>query len=156
MDTKRCAKCGKVKPVGEFHKHRKEPSGLVSRCKPCTSEVNRKAGFVKRYGLTEDDIKWKAAKQGGKCAVCGEVRKLVVDHDHATNKVRELLCYPCNTGIGNLRDSADVLDAAARYLRKHAEVGVPPDPLAASQPERRLSARWPARLGRARGLVSFC
>ena len=42
---------------------------------------------------------------------------LVIDHNHKTGKVRGLLCGSCNTGIGLLKDSPDVLDAAIEYLQ---------------------------------------
>jgi len=46
-------------------------------------------------------------------------RSACVDHDHATNKVRGLLCNPCNLAIGYLKDSPANADALAAYLRKH-------------------------------------
>lgn len=55
-------------------------------------------------------------KQGGRCAVCGEEKKLHVDHCHDTGKVRGMLCFACNTGIGKLKDDPDLLLAAHRYL----------------------------------------
>lgn len=70
------------------------------------------------------------ALQNGLCAVCGEPPtarntrahwdgKLCVDHDHATGKVRGLLCNDCNLLIGYGK-SPDVLRAAAVYLDSHA------------------------------------
>jgi|SRR6266576_5149635 len=65
------------------------------------------------------------AVQGGKCAICGyskrtaKDKRLSVDHDHATGKVRGLLCSQCNTAIGMLRESLALLGAAAVYLAKH-------------------------------------
>lgn len=44
--------------------------------------------------------------QAGKCAICGtdkpagRGKKLCVDHCHATNKIRGLLCHTCNSGLG--------------------------------------------------------
>jgi hypothetical protein len=55
-------------------------------------------------------------KQGGVCAVCQEVKTLVVDHDHDTGKVRGLLCHGCNVGIGLLGDKSASVGRAARYL----------------------------------------
>lgn len=61
-------------------------------------------------------------RQGGKCAICGaEPRHLHWDHDHATGKLRSLLCPLCNRGIGQLGDSPERCDAAASYLRRHGK-----------------------------------
>lgn len=61
-------------------------------------------------------------QQGGLCASCkgdGGSRKLHVDHDPRTGKVRALLCGPCNQGLGNFKDDPVRLRAALRYLRRH-------------------------------------
>ena len=39
-----------------------------------------------------------------------------IDHDHKTGHVRGLLCYYCNTGIGNFDDSISRLESAITYL----------------------------------------
>lgn len=60
-------------------------------------------------------------EQDGQCAICSEIPSglLCVDHNHETGEVRALLCRPCNLGIGNLKDSADRVEKALAYLRKH-------------------------------------
>jgi len=82
------------------------------------------------------------AKQGGRCAICGKqkdnpndltikhgrstdrvkerVKRLAVDHDHKTNRVRGLLCTYCNAGLGNFLESHALLFRAANYLLKHS------------------------------------
>lgn len=58
-----------------------------------------------RYKLSSADFYALFELQGGRCAIChthqdqmGE--RLAVDHDHATGKVRGLLCRPCNQSLG--------------------------------------------------------
>lgn len=53
----------------------------------------------KTYGITEAQYKEMFDAQDGRCAICGRKpvrRRLAVDHDHNTGKVRGLLCYTCN------------------------------------------------------------
>lgn len=47
-----------------------------------------------------DPLEALRAHQGGKCALCEQIKPLVVDHDHETKLVRGLLCYRCNTSEG--------------------------------------------------------
>lgn len=58
-----------------------------------------------KYGITQNDYNEKLVEQNNKCAICGrdmnEYGKIFcVDHNHTTNKVRGLLCDPCNYGLG--------------------------------------------------------
>jgi hypothetical protein len=58
--------------------------------------------------------------QGGLCAICaGPLDRPHVDHDHETGKVRGILCFNCNAGLGKFKDSVEIADAATEYLRKH-------------------------------------
>lgn len=84
---------------------------------------NKKTLLKIRYGLTLDEYSRMLASQNGKCAICYREnnhlnRKFAVDHDHATGKIRGLLCFHCNLGIGNLQDSTIVLQSAIQYLEK--------------------------------------
>jgi hypothetical protein len=72
-----------------------------------------------RYGITLEVRNALNKKQKGRCAICGERRKLNVDHDHKTGKVRGLLCKQCNYLLGNARDDCVILTNANKYLRKH-------------------------------------
>lgn len=70
------------------------------------------------YGLTPDQFERMLTAQGEACAICEDscAERLCVDHDHATGRVRGLLCKPCNAGLGRFRDSAELLTRAARYI----------------------------------------
>ncbi len=58
-------------------------------------------------------------EQNGLCANGHKVDKLHVDHNHTTGKVRGLLCYNCNNGLGRFKDSIETLQAAIDYLLKY-------------------------------------
>lgn len=89
--------------------------------------LNRRRSHVKSsYGITQDQYEEMLAAQSGRCAICGTDKPVgpggvfVVDHSHATNQVRGLLCCKCNFVLGHSEDRADVLAAAISYLQKYA------------------------------------
>jgi hypothetical protein len=82
----------------------------------------------RRYGLSVAEFGVMLGKQEGLCAICGTndpgsnnhgKQSFCIDHDHATGKLRSLLCDTCNKGLGTFKDSAAVLMAAASYLDRH-------------------------------------
>lgn len=56
------------------------------------------------------------AAQDYKCLICGRPDPEHVDHSHETGKVRGILCFNCNQGLGNFRDDVGILVRAANYL----------------------------------------
>lgn len=101
-------------------------------CKACRSiQINRwrslntdrvwNARIQRKYGITHAEWKTMMDAQEGKCAICKESsdRKLHVDHCHESGRVRQLLCYHCNRGIGEFKDKPALLTAAIAYLKKH-------------------------------------
>ncbi len=93
--------------------HDKDVVGRTNqrRCFSCNSLRGRTINW-RRDGILNEDGKPFSANdfnrhfqiQGGKCKLCGvhqseEKRALAVEHDHATNKFRGLVCYSCNVHI---------------------------------------------------------
>jgi hypothetical protein len=88
--------------------------------------VYKRSHDLWRYGLTVAAYEVLLQNQHGVCAICFRPetnkhnKRLSVDHDHTTLKVRGLLCTNCNQALGNCQDSPDRLRAAAAYLEKKA------------------------------------
>lgn len=54
------------------------------------------------------------------CELCSELNlRIVFDHCHSTNKFRGWLCDRCNKTLGMVKDSPDLLEKLAQYLRGH-------------------------------------
>ena len=91
-------------------------------------ELFKSYDLMKKFGITLEEYNEMLEIQDGACAICGqpetrkdhrtgETRALAVDHDHATGRVRGLLCTDCNTGIGLLQDDIEILLNAVDYLK---------------------------------------
>lgn len=81
----------------------------------------QRAELLRRYGLTEIDYDRMYQIQGGRCKICGKhqtemLKRLFVDHDHAKNEIRGLLCNQCNQGLGFFKDNVTNLRKAIEYL----------------------------------------
>lgn len=83
--------------------------------------------LIRKYGI-DSDCYWEMHEaQDGLCAIClsmetntpgrgSKVARLSVDHCHETGRVRGLLCFKCNTMLGNMNDDPERLRRAADYL----------------------------------------
>ena len=77
------------------------------------------------YGITEADWDSMFERQGRVCAICrtsdpgsGAGGEWNTDHDHKTGRVRGILCWVCNVGIGKFEDDPERLRRAALYLEE--------------------------------------
>lgn len=84
------------------------------------------------FGITPAQYDAMLIAQDGVCAICKNeetsvdkksqrVRRLAVDHDHKTGKIRELLCSKCNHTIGRINDDVELMQIMIDYLNKHRE-----------------------------------
>lgn len=75
----------------------------------------------KRYNLKPGEYDRKLEMQGGVCMICGQAdsKRLAVDHNHTTGKVRGLLCSNCNRALGHFKEDLDIIRAAVDYLKDH-------------------------------------
>ena len=136
--------CKSCKAVDQTSRHKADPSRkaqlaadwrsrnktrhveTTTRWKRANVRRSKNASLVHHYGITIETYESMLEEQGHKCAICGNADSgrsntdaLAVDHDHRTGAIRGLLCHPCNSGIGLLKDDATVLTAAAEYLRRN-------------------------------------
>jgi epoxyqueuosine reductase QueG len=136
---KNCYKCGVTKPLDAFNKNKSKSDGLASECRRCQKLQKIKAleqdylgvrlkerrnNLRRMFGISIEEYDEKLANQGGGCQICGLAcvsgKRLAVDHDHKTGKIRDLLCNNCNGGLGKFQDNPELLIKAADYLRKHS------------------------------------
>lgn len=103
-----------------------------ARLREYQREYQRKYQWVRKlkrvFGLTEQDYYDLLESQGGGCAICGTAdnpygwgnnqRRLPVDHDHESGRVRGILCDLCNRAIGLMQEDPERLRVAAAYLDK--------------------------------------
>ena len=124
---KRCPDCGETKALEEFPRNKNSKDGRHTYCKPCHNARGRETiqrlhgnsrhyHLKKRYGIGADEFDELVRQQGGVCAICRRADPEHVDHSHETGEVRGILCFNCNGGLGQFRDSIDALAAAAAYL----------------------------------------
>ncbi|MGH2778907.1 MAG: endonuclease VII domain-containing protein [Actinomycetota bacterium] len=129
MTLKRCPRCRTPKPLYEFPRNRSSRSGYANYCKPCHNQKSRENRLKhhgstrsfhleRRYGLDETTVEWLRLQQGGVCAICRVGKAAHVDHDHAGGRLRGILCFNCNRGLGKFGDDAGLMVKAVDYLER--------------------------------------
>lgn len=128
-----CKICEQEKDINDFYNR---GNYFTYTCKICLSEKQktyeksqvkyskeyyRESAVRLKYGLTEKEYNKIYKDQNGKCAICGMPeselkKKLCVDHDHKTGKVRGLLCTLCNQALGSFKDNQSNIENALYYL----------------------------------------
>ena len=87
---------------------------------------------LKEHGLMLEQYQTLLIEQDMRCGICGfrqpakiehQYQTLQIDHDHSNGKVRGLLCHQCNTGIGMLRDSKELMEKAVVWLEVEGNLG---------------------------------
>ena len=131
---RKCYRCKVTKPLSDFYKDKRRKQGHHYECKECTKarvtatrdpERARDLHLQRTYGITLDTFNGMVSTQSSRCACCGSSEpggkhnQWCVDHDHVTNKVRELLCKDCNIVLGIVSDSPTHLKKLIQYIAKH-------------------------------------
>lgn len=125
--SKICTKCGVDTLLSGFIRQKSAADGHRPECKVCSKRQNnpvrRNRLLQQNFGIDIIIYNQMSRGQNDVCAICNKPEPhnsvLAVDHDHATGKVRALLCSHCNMLLGNAFDSIDILTAAIQYLNKH-------------------------------------
>ena|SRR5215469_12413858 len=145
LQQKTCSACGNSKPIDAFSLSPLYADGRRGQCIECRRRYNRQwnrtdAGRAAarrcmtpkkrrakklwhKYKITEIEFDQMLERQNGKCAICettapgGKHDRFVVDHCHDRQKIRGLLCFRCNTVLGQIGDDSVGIMKFVRYLR---------------------------------------
>ena len=84
------------------------------------SLLARERKLKREFGLSELDYQTMLSNQSNGCFICKAIpttkRRLSVDHDHITGKIRGLLCWPCNFSLGLLKEDKQRLNNMINYI----------------------------------------
>ena len=118
-------------------------TGTKRWCNPCTAAYQREwrrrnrdksrdqiyeQSIRRRFGIDLEVYRSMLQAQNGVCAICGRaetarnkdgtLRRLQIDHDHKTGRIRELLCSGCNGGLAGFRDDPGRIKLAIAYIKE--------------------------------------
>lgn len=87
-------------------------------------DKTRRYKLRREFGIDESIYQSMLTAQNGTCAICGgtdKKRKLSIDHDHRTGRIRGLLCNRCNIALGRFHDDIAILHKAIIYLNRNMQ-----------------------------------
>jgi hypothetical protein len=112
------------KAIKHQHEWRKNNPDKVKKWEKENPEKYLDGQLRRKFGIGFDQYLSMKESQDSRCAICKKHQNefnemFCVDHDHLTGKIRGLLCRKCNSGIGLLQDSLDIVKSAAEYLERN-------------------------------------
>ena len=120
-DEERLARQAENKRVTKHLHHKKKMQD--PEYKKYFNDLNWARNLMVKFGITAAEYHSMLEAQNGVCAICLGVNKngkrLSVDHNHETGKVRGLLCQRCNLCIGQFEEDQGTLLRAVDYLLKY-------------------------------------
>ena len=137
MQYKLCKKCNRSLPLTPeyYYRNKSKANGFSCQCKNCKDilrktygkvnpVIKRKAKLKMKFGITLEQYDRMFEKQNGVCKICGKYdmtgRRLAVDHDHNTGKIRALLCANCNMLLGRIESTPILFKKVLEYLKKYS------------------------------------
>lgn len=99
------------------------------------SKKQRERILSKKYNISSIIYDEMLKAQENKCAICNQeetsthskkynniIKRLAVDHNHNTGKVRKLLCARCNKILGAVNEDINILLNMINYLNLHNNI----------------------------------
>lgn len=144
---KACTLCKQDKELSEYHSRGGSQAHLFkSRCKTCLFRQHKRwaednperirkyrsknswtlAKRCARRGITPEQLLDTYERQEECCAICKsriELSDSAIDHNHATQEFRGVLCKQCNRALGMFGDSINTLKNAVEYLEVYGSYG---------------------------------
>lgn len=144
---KACTLCKQDKELSEYPSRGGSQAHLLkSRCKTCLFREHKRwaednperirkyrsknswtlAKRCARRGITPEQLLDTYERQEECCAICKshiELSDSAIDHNHATQEFRGVLCKQCNRALGMFGDSINTLKNAVEYLEVYGSYG---------------------------------
>ena len=136
MPMLECDVCGKVMKEPTLKRHKRR-CGKICDVEWC-AEVQRMNGWCRHhfklyqnagwYNIPHEELFELFRQADSKCNICNKKlvlhgsdstiggSKAAIDHDHVTGRVRGVLCFNCNAGLGAFKDDIELLSKALEYL----------------------------------------
>jgi hypothetical protein len=92
-------------------------------------DADKNRHYIRKYGISAEQYNELLELQNGVCKLCKQpehirstsasnpVKRLAVDHDHNTGKVRGLLCHNCNVMLGQYEKWKDRFPIFEEYIK---------------------------------------
>jgi len=89
-----------------YHRKWRAENPDKDKAKQLRHYAARRPDLKRRYGISKLEMDAMVIAQDGKCAVCEQpLKRVYVDHDHCTGKVRGIVCCRCNIRLSAVDDS---------------------------------------------------